>query len=263
MNVQTVLTNRKVQVGIASALLAGGGATVFYILHKRRKKTQTQTYHIVADYTDPQRSLFDEDVVYITNEEIPDRMLIDPTPREAPFRQSLKFKEALEELQKRANDEENQQIASGEYKDEIGEPPSSEEEARFNVFNTPEPKDVWDYDDELASRTPHEPYIIHVSEFMENDSGFHQSTVTYYSGDDIMANEEDTAIYDFQKLMGPLRFGHGSDDMGVVYIRNESFKSEWEVIYHPGKFSIEIIGDQYDDKDEAELKHSVQKFRDD
>ena len=130
-----------------------------------------------------------------------------------------------------------------------------------NVFA--ENDDQWVYEDELAIRTDHSPYVIHKDEYIADEAGCDQRTVTYYQDDDIMADESDTPIYDFNGLMGDLKWGHGSGDPSVVYIRNEKLEMEWEVLLHTGSFAVEVLGsdieDAYASKD---LKNSVQKFRD-
>lgn len=125
----------------------------------------------------------------------------------------------------------------------------------------------WDNDLELSQRKGgSEPYIIHQEEFVADEMGFKQTTVTYYAGDDILADEADTPVYDFHGLMGDLRFGHGSRDPNVVYIRNEGIHMEWEVLLHDGHYSVEVAGLEMDEAVEEELRHShtrVLKFRGD
>lgn len=119
----------------------------------------------------------------------------------------------------------------------------------------------WDYELEVSKRTPSEPYIIHQDEFINDEMDFRQETVTYYAGDDIMAGEDDTPMYNYSAMMGELRFGHGSTSESIVYIRNEKLKMEWEVIRHDGLFMYEVLGHEMEAAEEASLRHSVQKFR--
>lgn len=121
--------------------------------------------------------------------------------------------------------------------------------------------DDWDEEAELASRSHEAPYIIHQEEYIADDMGFHQETVTYYQGDDILADVADHPIYNYAGLMGELRFGHGSKDPGVVYIRNEVLHIEWEILLHQGSFEQEVMGLKMDEEAEDDLRHSVQKFR--
>jgi hypothetical protein len=120
----------------------------------------------------------------------------------------------------------------------------------------------WDYEAELATRDPKIPYIIHQEEFVNDEMGYRQETLTYYRGDDIMADSHDTPIYGYGDLMGELRFGHGSRDKNVVYIRNEGIHMEWEVLLHSGHFATEVLGIEAEKEiEQNELRHSVHKFR--
>lgn len=131
----------------------------------------------------------------------------------------------------------------------------------IHVFTVPD--DDWDEELELSNRHREVPYIIHQDEYIADDMGFHQETLTYYQGDDIMADVSDTPVYNYQGLMGELRFGHGSKDPGVVYIRNEVLHIEWEILLHQGSFEQEVMGLKLEDETEDNLRHSVQKFRQD
>lgn len=119
----------------------------------------------------------------------------------------------------------------------------------------------WDYEEELSTRDPMAPYVIHQEEFINDEMGYHQETLSYYAGDDIMADTDDTPIYNYSGLMGELKFGHGSRDPNVVYIRNEAIHMEWEVLLNPDAFSEEVLGLALEKDNENDLRHSVQKFR--
>lgn len=117
--------------------------------------------------------------------------------------------------------------------------------------------DGWDYDEELQLRTPHKPYIIHKDEFFNQEFEGDQNTLTYYSQDDIMADDSDTPVYGYEKLVGTLQFGHGSGDPNVVYVRNEDRKCEYEILFDPGSFSTEILGIYAENATrEDEIRHS-------
>lgn len=121
----------------------------------------------------------------------------------------------------------------------------------------------WDYEIEIAGRNPSEPYIIHKDEFYADEMNFTQTTLTYYAGDNIMADEEDVPLYNFETVTGPLRFGHGADDPNVVHIRNERRKAEYEVIHNDGMFSREVLGLEIEDNARVdEIQHSKnRKFK--
>ncbi len=82
--------------------------------------------------------------------------------------------------------------------------------------------------------------------------------MTYYAGDNIMNNdEEESPMYNHDGITGPLRFGHGSDDPNVVYIRNDKRKVEYEILYDPGLYSEEVLGLEIENNQRAkDIKHS-------
>lgn len=146
--------------------------------------------------------------------------------------------------------------------DDVGEDEVEQDtEARVitNVFAS---QDTWDFEVELANRNAARPYVIHQDEFMADEMDFNQETLTYYEGDDILADADDTPIYDYQGLMGTLQFGHGTSDPNVVYLRNEVLHMEWEILRHYGRFEQEVLGLAMEKEAEDELRHSVLKFRD-
>jgi hypothetical protein len=129
----------------------------------------------------------------------------------------------------------------------------------INIFTIPG-GDQWDEEYEMSQRTHDAPYIIHADDYVSDEFGFKQETVTYYEGDDIMATMADVPIYNWTSMMGELRWGHGSKDKNVVYIRNETMRKEWEVLRESGSFEEIVRGL---DAEGGELKHSLRKFRDD
>lgn len=120
------------------------------------------------------------------------------------------------------------------------------EEVVKEVTKEPEKdKDAgWSYPAELARRTPNNPYIIHQDEFFENETEFSQTTLTYYEGDDVLADTDDTVIHNRLTLIGdPLsRFGHGTDDYNVLYVRNPHLEMEYEICRVQKSFEVEVEG---------------------
>lgn len=116
--------------------------------------------------------------------------------------------------------------------------------------------DTWDHEMELQMRTAKDPYVIKDEEWLADDMGFKQVTVTYYALDDTMVDPYDTIIHDHAKIMGELKFGHGSNDNSLVYIRNEPLEMEYEVILYNGSFAIEVLGQQLEAAGDRELQHS-------
>jgi hypothetical protein len=125
------------------------------------------------------------------------------------------------------------------------------EEAIVNTFKNND--DDWDMEAELERRTDEAPYILHVEEFVNDELGFSQSTLTYYEGDDILTDEKDVPIYDKTNVVGDLRFGYGSGDPNVVYIRCPKLRAEFEVLRDQGSYAFEVLGVDV----EQSLKHSA------
>lgn len=144
------------------------------------------------------------------------------------------------------------------------EPAAAEEEVvevevqSHNVFSQEEID--FNYDAEIKQRSPETPYVITFEEFHENLPDHEQTTLTYYEGDDVLAEQDDQVIENVDATVGDenlTRFGHGSKDNNVVYIRNERTGLDFEVLRSGGKYAMEVHGF---DEDETSGPN-VRKFR--
>lgn len=125
-----------------------------------------------------------------------------------------------------------------------------------NVFEDEPPVDEYDtgtdaawaipdfvYEEEVKKRSSLAPYIITDEEFNESDE-HEKFSLTYYEGDKVLADDHDEPVDDIEGSVGRenlLRFGHGSNDSRIVYVRNEKRKVDFEIAQHDGSFA-EIIG---------------------
>jgi hypothetical protein len=133
-----------------------------------------------------------------------------------------------------------------------------DEEERLSYLARLDPEhDEWNYEIEVRNRNPDFPYVIHHDEFFADEMDFTQSTFTYYSGDDIMTDEDESPVYNYKDKTGPLLFGHGSGDPNVVHVRNEKLKAEYEILFDPGMYSIEVLGLELEDN--QRVKHLKNK----
>lgn len=121
----------------------------------------------------------------------------------------------------------------------------------------------WDYEEELPKRTSTAPYILHQEEFYADELNYTQTSLTYYALDNIMADEDDKPVYNHANVTGELRFGHGSGQENVVYIRNDERRAEYEITMLEALYSVEILGLEIENNERvADLKHSkIPKFR--
>jgi hypothetical protein len=140
------------------------------------------------------------------------------------------------------------------------EPPHPIEAVAQSIFAGP--SDDWDYEEELKHRTTSAPYVLHRDEFYADEMGYEQTTMTYYKGDNVMANQDDTPVYNHHMVVGPLLFGHGSGDPNVFHVRNDKRKEEYEIIMDDGHFSVEVLGLEMEHEQEEDLRHAgPPKFR--
>lgn len=131
-----------------------------------------------------------------------------------------------------------------------------------NVFvERPRSNDSFDYDEEIQHRTSDKPYVISFEEFAENKPDYIQNTITWYEGDEVLADEREEPIPDVEGTIGTNnidRFGHGSKDPKIVYIRNERLDLDFEVVRHEGSYAEVVLGFT----PERELRHSgSRRFR--
>jgi hypothetical protein len=103
----------------------------------------------------------------------------------------------------------------------------------------------WDFANEMARRTSDSPHIIHQDEFAHNETEFAQVTYTYYVGDDVLADEQDQIITSRDDLIGRnalTRFGHGTDDYNILYVRNPVLELEIEICRDSGSYEETVLG---------------------
>jgi hypothetical protein len=118
--------------------------------------------------------------------------------------------------------------------------------------------DVWNHKEELASRDPEEPYIIHQTEFKNSETGYTQVTFTYWTVDDVLSDAENKPLHEMDGLVGAdnLKWGHGSDDIDVVFVRNDELELEMEICRVYRSFGEEVMGIGVDPEDDSEIEHS-------
>lgn len=131
-----------------------------------------------------------------------------------------------------------------------------------NVFEQPQSDvadDGWDYEGELERRTAlrdnDHPYIIHKDEFFGN-STYDKTSLVYFEGDDVLIDEDSTVVDPRKDVVSEedlTRFGYGSGDPNIIYIRNDSLKSDFEICRDVGHYAEKVLGLFID---APELEHS-------
>jgi hypothetical protein len=94
--------------------------------------------------------------------------------------------------------------------------------------------------------TPDKPYVITQEEFMQNEPGYEQSTLTYYEKCGSLADERDDIIDTAEDVVGlqnMQRFGEGSSDKNTIHIRNQVLRMDFEVIHSERSFAEDVLGE--------------------
>lgn len=123
---------------------------------------------------------------------------------------------------------------------------AEEDDGPSNIFTAGAPVGNFDLEREMALRDaqPDMPYVISFEEYMEG-KGYSQTHMTYYEGDDVLTDENDIPIEEVEATVGNdnlSRFGHGSKDVNLVYVRNDRVELDIEIARSTGKFSEEVSG---------------------
>lgn len=140
-----------------------------------------------------------------------------------------------------------------------GEPPAEVNvNLNVNVFGG---ASDWDQQQEESKRNAHplDPYVVSKDEFNANDPGYNQISVTYFAEDDTLIDDKNEVIPDVENTVGAdnlNRFGHGSGDNRVVYIRNDTLEVDFEVVKSEGSYTKEVLG--FDDRT---LEHADRRAR--
>lgn len=133
-------------------------------------------------------------------------------------------------------------------------------EEKHNIFTDAEPSDVnvFDYqiEQKIRDANPDRPYIISEEEYIKNETGHEQTQMVFYEGDITLADDKEIPVPDIDAVVGDdnlTRFGHGSNDKNILFVRNDSLELEFEIARHEGKYQVVVMG--FDDPDK-ELQHS-------
>lgn len=136
----------------------------------------------------------------------------------------------------------------GQASKKLAEVIAKEHATSKNIFEEAAVVDDWDYEIEQASRSPEKPYVIHVDE--RHEHGYTESTFTFYEGDNVVCDERDSIVDAVEEILGEdnlSKFGHGSGDRNVVYIRNDALGVEVEVCRSQQSYAEEVHGLKHSD----------------
>lgn len=133
----------------------------------------------------------------------------------------------------------------------LQEPVTPPAPVKHNIFSDPRPpieevvgvmedvegKEAKEEDHEEVDKT--KPHLITVDLFGED--GFSTAEYTYYTGDEILANDEDQAIPEgeVEERVGTKnlkRFGYLEGEPNLILVRNPAGKVDYEIALHDGSY---------------------------
>lgn len=113
-------------------------------------------------------------------------------------------------------------------------------------------------------RSEEEPYVVSISEWSNDEEDFDKITVRYFEEDETLVEElrSETLPIDSVGEANMLRFGVGSQDESIVYVRNEKLKIDFEVIRDEGSYTSTVLGiPEWNSRDIQAKKPGVKKMR--
>lgn len=265
------MSSEKVKIGIALTvgLCIGGG--IGYIVAER--KTRRETEEEITAVKDLFRRLRDEDATQARED-------WNPTPSDESEEESSdsdpseSFKEEVGKLGYASASD----LWEARHQDPNYHPPTDQEPGgddvdqdlreegdyvrRIRVVNPNrdvDPDDVTQWD-----RDPHRPYVITEEEYRIDRPDFEKLSISYYQGDDTMADENDAYIPDPDGTVGLENlqfFGLASMDERLLHIRNERVEADFEVALNDGSYSREVLGFGIEESMVRESKKGIKKMR--
>lgn len=274
MSFATIVQNRRVQ---SAAIGAGGfvlGAATGYFV-ARKTQTEKSVEEVMEEAGFQILDVDPEDLIgskvekpepgpltleerVLAPEEISDEMLVSDTPIvdvEEVERTNYsaigddKAKEAADEAETNEDEEGTSDGVVETGREKFEDPPL------VNIFEGDQPD--WDQEREDAHRESHNgPYIISQTEFNANEFNYKQQDLTLYKDDNQLVDNDDAPLYGYSAVVGDLRFGYGSNDPNVVFVRNTKNRAEYQIFLYEGNFAHEVLGQQAQTDMDKELAHS-------
>lgn len=119
-----------------------------------------------------------------------------------------------------------------------------------------EERNIFDNGDQLKidrqNRDTSKPYVVDEHEWLSTPEGFEEVSLTYYSGDGVLGDDQDEPVENVDELIGNMNlmmFG-ASDPANphILLVRNEKKKLDLEITWSDGKFAHEVLGFEHSDE---------------
>lgn len=135
----------------------------------------------------------------------------------------------------------------------------NEEAPRFKMYD----RTIDNFNPANEERSEEEPYVVSISEWSNDEEDFDKITVRYFEEDDTVVEElrSETLPIESVGAANLLRFGVGSQDESIVYVRNEHLKIDFEIIRDEGSYTEQVLGLPEWNSREAKEKARIKKMR--
>lgn len=265
------MVNEKVKIGIAltAGLCIGGG--IGYVMAERKVRRETEEE--ISTIKDLFRRLRDEDAAQAREDwtsspsDKSEEESSDSNLEESPTEEILDFSYAsASDLWEARHQDPNylpptdHELGSDDVDDDLRK--EGDYVRRIRVVNPNrdvDPEDVTQWD-----RGPNQPYVITEEEYRIDRLDHEKLSITYYSGDDTMADENEQYIPDPDGTVGLENlqfFGLASRDERLLHIRNERVGADFEVALNEGSYSREVLGFGIEESMVKESKKGIRKMR--
>lgn len=274
--ISSLRNDSRVVASAASALSFAAGGTLAYFVTKKIVETK---YTRIAEEEIQEAKKYYGDIHEKQREYNPEELIeeLKKQDGESDLERQLEAKYAVGDDQRIAYEkiakdyqpevvpdydklEEETEVVEEEVRDESGRVVSR------NIFVTDKSTwgegDEWDQELEDSKRLRGQPYMITQEQFLTNNLEHDQTTVTYYEEDEVLADERDSPINDKERTVGVEhleKFGYGSGDNHIAYVRNESMEMDFEITHSEGSYTQEVLGFKHSD----DGRPRIRKFRGD
>lgn len=277
------MTNEKVKIGIAltAGLCIGGGVGGYIGYRLAERKIRAQATQEVTRVQDLYKRLRREDAEQARED-------WNPTPVDTEEDLDGDTEEGIDEFEEKIADlgyvgsddytpaKRERIIVTPELRfpddeghDEDGplDPEKVDEDLRkeveyLNSIRIHNPNRDGDPDDVTQwERDPNHPYVITEEEFRVDFPHFEKITLTYYAGDDTLAENDGSYIPDQDGTAGNDNlhnyFGLASGDENLLHVRNERVMCDFEITRENDSFQRSVLGFDIENKMLQQSKKTV------
>jgi hypothetical protein len=112
---------------------------------------------------------------------------------------------------------------------------------------------------EIDAPNPGRAYVIREDQYHEDFDGYEKHSLVFYEEDDTLAMPDDRPVEDVDAMVGDglTRFGDGSNDKDIVYVRNQVQRTDFEIVRNKNSYGVLVLG-----FDKADVEPKVRKMRD-